>query len=858
MHSTRLMRARINERLERASRYPVTLIVAPAGFGKSVALRDFLQTSRMDVLRYDVRREDGNLLSFVRGLSEALEPAAPGAIGSFPAVQQRVLAADEPVRQLSDWFAEHLKNRSVTIVIDDLHYAATDAASIALVADLIERTSDRIKWIIAARSDVGLPIATWIAYGRMDIPIGEDDLRFTTEEALATASPQDAHIEAHEVEALRQLTDGWPVALTIALRTRTHAADLRSASSGTRELVYRYLAEQVLSALPQEQRAFVFATCVFSSFDADIAKQINASSGFLQEVRSKVAFLQETSSGEYRYHELFRDFLETELRRSGDREFESALTKGAALLEQRGNDAEALELYSRAHACEDAIRIIARSGFSLFEQGHGPLLQRAISTIPDAQRAQNAMLLALQAMIDASLGRIALAERGFLAAIDAAASTDLRMRLVHRYTIELVRQERNCIDFLEPYATDASIPPHLRVPLLGTLATNYLQNNRSADAVRAIDEAIRLIDPSLGSEATARVFQQIAWVQRYAGSIEQAEQYAQMSIELAIKSNMYEIAARAYSVLYTIQHDERDDAMASLAILEKIGEYARKGASSRARLFALIAEYDIAVDRGDDAALGRLDREIQEQQAGARLISTALLPARAMRLAWSRDFAAAHELLSESTGELRTPEQRALRYSEIALYATAAGKTESRDRALASAAEALEDSDRKRRRVIRARLLIALAEITRGHASAAHRQIAEAERGAISQTVRQRTLARAVRVFYQTAIGQSEPQDLEAMLERLRDENLGGLTKLIAALPTAASAEKSAVASLTEAEREVLRLLVSGASSKQLAAATGRSPHTIDTHIRAICRKLGCAGRREAVALATSQGWVQT
>ncbi len=304
------MRSRVNERLERATRFPVTLIVAPAGFGKSVALRDFAETSRLEAIRYDVRREDGTLLAFVRRLSEALEDVAPSASAAFPAMQERVLASDEPVRALADWFYEHLKRTVCTIVIDDLHYAAVDHASIALLIELIERTTERIQWIIATRSDVGLPIATWIAYGRMDMPVGEDDLRFTIEEALATADAASADLAAQEVEALRQLTEGWPVALAIALRTRTHAADLRSASSGTRDMVYRYLAEQVFTGLSPSQRAFVLASSVFSTFDRTIAQALGATSEFLADVRASIAFLNEIAPGEYRYHDLFRDFLE--------------------------------------------------------------------------------------------------------------------------------------------------------------------------------------------------------------------------------------------------------------------------------------------------------------------------------------------------------------------------------------------------------------------------------------------------------------------------------------------------------------------------------------------------------------------
>jgi DNA-binding CsgD family transcriptional regulator len=112
-----------------------------------------------------------------------------------------------------------------------------------------------------------------------------------------------------------------------------------------------------------------------------------------------------------------------------------------------------------------------------------------------------------------------------------------------------------------------------------------------------------------------------------------------------------------------------------------------------------------------------------------------------------------------------------------------------------------------------------------------------------------------VRGLYRIGLGQSEPAAFGAALERLRAEHLGGLARLLEALPISHSTDR-AYAALTPAEREILQLLAGGASSKDVAAKTGRSPQTVDTHIRSICRKLRCSGRREAVALATGAGWV--
>jgi LuxR family maltose regulon positive regulatory protein len=858
IHVTRLMRARINDRLARAARYQIAVIVAPAGFGKSVALRDFIETARVDAVRYDVLREEGTLLAFVRGLSEALAPVAPSLQAAFPAMQQRVLALEDPLRHLSDWFAEHLKRTVCTIVIDDLHHAAADPTSIALLGDLIERTHERIAWILATRSDVGLPIGTWLGYGRMDLPVGEDELRFTPEEALAAAQEAPAPIDAQEVETLRALTEGWPIALSIALRTRTHAADLRTASAGTREMVYRYLAEQSFASLGPADRHFLLSTCVFPTFDAGIADAYGATPGFIEELRRNVTFLSVASPDEYRYHDLFREFLESELRRLGGNEWTSRFATGGALLEKRGERGRALALYTKAGDPGAILRIFEGHAFELFERGEAAALTAALDAVPADLRGASATALGVRAMLEASRGRFDLAERSYAAAIERAEQLEIKTLLVHRFAIELVRHERDCIPLLEPYALDKKIAANLRVPMLGTLATAYVRAGRVNEGLAAIRRALDLLEPAAPDDVRARLLQQAAYVYHVTPSRDQARTYAEHAIELALARNLYDVAARAYSILYTIQNDEADDPIASLSILDKLEECARKGASEQARLYSLIASYEIEVERGDDAAIERIEPALEEHhEALARARGEALLPARALRAAWNGEFRRAYDLLAGTAEAQSSPERRALRAAEIALYAAAAGMNDEAEAAMAETQRALETSEPQTRRAIRSRLFLALVELARGHGTMAHRHLAEAERSLQPSMRRLRALANAVRALYRVHLEQGDSAPLAGALERMRSEHFGGLARLLSALPVGAS-EKEGYAQLTPAEREILQLLVGGASTKDVAAKTTRSPQTVDTHIRSLCRKLHCSGRREAVALAIRSGWVDS
>jgi DNA-binding NarL/FixJ family response regulator len=97
-------------------------------------------------------------------------------------------------------------------------------------------------------------------------------------------------------------------------------------------------------------------------------------------------------------------------------------------------------------------------------------------------------------------------------------------------------------------------------------------------------------------------------------------------------------------------------------------------------------------------------------------------------------------------------------------------------------------------------------------------------------------------------------EDLADAILDLRTSALGGYADVIEHIAFTSSGKFSGFAALTETELRVLRLLDSGATSRQIAASTSRSSLTIDTHVKAIARKLNCKGRREAVAVARSRG----
>jgi ATP/maltotriose-dependent transcriptional regulator MalT len=82
------------ERLASAFAHRIAFVIAPAGFGKSVAVRHYLESVRIDHVRFALRGEHATLLGFARGLAEALQPVVPGAIRSIAEAYEKATASD--------------------------------------------------------------------------------------------------------------------------------------------------------------------------------------------------------------------------------------------------------------------------------------------------------------------------------------------------------------------------------------------------------------------------------------------------------------------------------------------------------------------------------------------------------------------------------------------------------------------------------------------------------------------------------------------------------------------------------------------------------------------------------------------
>jgi ATP/maltotriose-dependent transcriptional regulator MalT len=855
---TPIHRPRIVDRIASAATQRIVLIIAPAGYGKSVALRQYLTEIGEPHVRFDVRPEHANLLGFVRGLTDAFVNEAPDARKTLSGAYEKTRSSGTPGVDLAAWMHAHVKTYVGLIAIDDLHIAEEDPEISKFLVSLIERTKGRSRWIIASRSSLDLPVGSWLAYGDMDISVDEQDLRFTVDEARQTAKASRVGVREEELTDILEMTEGWPTALSFALRSSTRSIDLRNIAANTREMVYRYLAEQVYESLGDDERDLLHFVGYLPEISLDVLRYAGytRAKATIEKLRDRVAFIYPERPGVYRCHDLFRDFLQHQVELDGDRAVLQFQRRVASALEACGDLPSALRIYINMHSQSEVLRILQTHGFALLEGAHGDVVGDALDTLSDEIRATSGIALGLRAQREWDGGRFDRAESLLQRAIAMEQDPILRAEYKNRLGSLFFNQGRDVIDLLEPVATDASLPDAHRATATSFLVPAYAFAGESEKSLATMVRAEEFARTCESDELRARIFHRmgIAAIHMHMPGERVSELFERAQV-LASESALYFTAAAAFGGMTLVAKLYYDDATRAVWYAQQAMNAALKAGDRFSLQTSLLHAIDLEARRGN------LERTVAlEQQFAAAVTTDAkrsayILYTRAMLAAWQGNFSDAVRLSSMAPAELQTFD-KVLSGGLQALYALGAGK---RDAALQRSSEVLEELGELEfpypygaTAAEVARLLCCTVEAFAGRSTAAQRLLGQ-RTGVDTPAVhamRQTTLA-VCRMMKNPALG----GDFSEALQELKAVGWGGIALVIEQVNQRLSAERTAEDSpLTRSELEVLEALAHGQSPKDIAHETGRSVYTIQAHIQNVIKKLGCSGRAEALTVARKKG----
>jgi LuxR family maltose regulon positive regulatory protein len=315
-------RPHLGARLSEGTQARLTLVSAPAGFGKTTLLSAWLAGERSagrSVAWASLEHTESDPLSFWTYVITALGRIVPGVGASaLPLLQ----SARPPVRTVLALLVNDLVEASndINLVLDDFHLV--DGPEIQdSVTFLLEHLPPSVHLVISTRADPGLPLARLRARGEL-VEVRAADLRFSSDEASAYLNGALGRVlEAADVAALEERTEGWIAALQLAalsMRGRDDIPAFIAGFAGDDRYVVDYLVQEVLQRQPDHVRAFLLQTSVLDRLTGPLCDAVTGQRdgrAMLEQLDRANLFVVplDDSRRWYRYHHLFADVLQTHL-----------------------------------------------------------------------------------------------------------------------------------------------------------------------------------------------------------------------------------------------------------------------------------------------------------------------------------------------------------------------------------------------------------------------------------------------------------------------------------------------------------------------------------------------------------------
>ncbi|MDZ4765929.1 MAG: LuxR C-terminal-related transcriptional regulator [Chloroflexota bacterium] len=508
-------RSRLSERLNEGLHHKLTLISAPAGFGKTTLISEWVAVCERPGAWLSLEEADNNPTRFLTYLVAALQTIAPN-IGAG------VLAAlHSPQPPPAEAILTSLLNEIITIpnpfvlVLDDYHVIDAKPVDDALTF-LIEHLPPQLHIVIATREDPRLPFARLRARNQLT-ELRVTDLRFTPSEAAEFLNHvMGLNLSADDIAALETRTEGWIAGLQLAaisLQGNQDATSFIKTFTGNHHFVLDYLVEEVLQRQPESVQTFLLRTSILdrlcgSLCDAVLLNPSATGEATLADLEHANLFIVPLDNERrwYRYHHLFADLLRQRLHQitssSGDKGSEKGELhrRASQWYEDNGLEMEAFHHAVAANDVDRAARLVEGKGMPLFFRGVVAPVLKWLESLPTTELDARPALWVMYASALLFASQVTNVEPKLQAAETALQGVDLddktRDLVGHiasiRATLAVIQHELDTI-ITQSHRALAYLHPHnlpVRTATIWTLGYAYhLQGDRAA-ASRTYTEAI--------------------------------------------------------------------------------------------------------------------------------------------------------------------------------------------------------------------------------------------------------------------------------------------------------------------------------------------------------------------------------
>jgi LuxR family maltose regulon positive regulatory protein len=869
-------RERLLKALDGALSTRLLVVSAPAGFGKSTVLGQWLGTLRERGTPFGwlaLDQGDDEIGRFLTYLVAALRRADPDLARGIPALLESspVLPVDSVLTTIVNDLSP--RTQPLFLILDDCHFLTAPEIG-RFLESLLAYAPACLHLVVATRGPVPFQLANIRVKGQL-IKLDDTHLRFSLEETESFLNQtQVLDLPMADIVTLQHRTEGWAAGLQLAslsLEQRQERAEFIRHFSGSHRDVAEFLAHDVLARQSPAMLDFLLETSILSRVSAPLADAVLGRSdgaSMLHAIEAANLFLipLDRERSWFRYHHLFAEFLQSMLRGRAPARLVELHRRAADWLSQQGQTSEAVTHALAAGDADRAAALVEDCAMPLIMQSHLTLVRQWLNLLPADLIARRPKLQLAQVWIQFHMSRpqegarTLKAAKQSIAALAAAGSISARERDALR--AELCTLTVGVISAADRSRTAArlagswmkSLPedkPFFRGTLgnihafccysLGDMEGARAASTKARDAhaqaqsvfgLVYCDLIFGLIEKSTGELAAAhRCFEHAVALARESlgpGSYAEA-MVAIFQVELLYEWNELAAAER-------LLHTHRQ-------IIEECGLVVHEMACKLhiARLAAARGRHDEAI-----AVLERAERQGLEKRY-QRLTASALNDRVRLLLARGDARSARWALRARGIGEDVEIGNIAAELEAIALARVliAEDRPDAAMRLLDRVAERVR-RDGRMRRLAQVRALAAIAAFRAGDALSAL--------AAAVDTVSLAAPQNAIRGLLDEGSGMHDVLAFARgrMPTWSGDTEAGRYTdKLMQAFARSERAASAAIARrnprFSQREAEVARLLTAGHSNRDLAKSLGMAPDTVKWHLKNIFGKLGVANRTQAV-----------
>ena len=541
-------RQNLIELLKQSLSNKLTIVSAPAGFGKTTLIGDWIKQQKISAAWLTLDENDNDPIRFLSYYLKALQTIVP----DFGETILEILQA--PQTQINEPLLTSLINEiaatfsvEFVFVLDDYHLVESPRIN-EIIAFILNHLPSLMHMVVATRSDPSLPVALLRGRGEL-LEFRQGDLRFTNEEAAEFLNQiKRLQLAPNQIEALTTRTEGWISGLqmaAISMQGRENISEFIQSFTGSDRYIFDYLIEEVLNRQPEKVQEFLLNTSILNRLHSDLCNAVmdkSDSQSILEFLERANLFIIPLDNNRewYRYHHLFSDLLRKELVKKSPEIINDLHQKASSWCHKAGYPEEAFTHALAAGDIVAAAKILERSFLAMMGRGELALSRKLFGRIPDEMIRSRPILSIQRAWILTLSGQVKEAEV-LLQAIENLPSIEINKELsgnlaIIRALIATMRGDMDSAISLAQHADDLLLTDDLviRGMLAYIYGIGYLATGNLNKAERACEQIKQfgLASNSLWAKTVA--YHQLAQIEKLRGHLNEAQALCEEVLQNAV------------------------------------------------------------------------------------------------------------------------------------------------------------------------------------------------------------------------------------------------------------------------------------------------------------------------------------